>query len=119
MTKSRIKVFYFPPGFDVPSLCRHCDVPKCLPACPLGAISQEGGLVAIKQEICDGCGECIKACPYDGIFLDPEGGKAINCILCGQCVKECPTGCLTFEEGKEKGLSVDQRAELLKQILFG
>lgn len=118
LAKSRIKVFYYPPGFDVPTLCRHCDDPKCLPPCPLEAISKKEDLIVIKQELCDGCGECLKACPYDGVFRDPEKNKAINCTLCGQCVKECPTGCLTYKEGKEKGLSIDERARLVKQALF-
>ena len=48
----------------------------------------------------------------------PEKGKAINCTFCGQCVKECPTGCLTYKEEKEKGLSIDERARLVKQVLF-
>jgi|SRR5208337_951673 len=118
-SKSRIRIFYFPPGIDLPTLCRHCEDPKCLPACPLGAISINKGLVVIDQNTCDGCGKCIKACPYNGVFLDKETSKAINCIFCGQCVKECPTGCLTFKNGKEEGMSVDERANKVIEMLFG
>jgi Fe-S-cluster-containing hydrogenase component 2 len=118
LEKSRIKVFYFPPGFDVPTLCRHCDEPKCIPACPLNAISKKKDLVVIDEVRCDGCGECITACPYSGIFLDMKTGKAMNCTLCGQCVKECPTQCLTFEESKQEGVSVGERAAWVKKTLF-
>lgn len=118
LAKSRIKILYYPPGFDVPTLCHHCDDPKCLLACSQSAISKQKGLVVINEDLCDGCGKCVDACPYDGIFLDPANEKAIICILCGQCVKECPTGCLTFENAKEDGMSVDQRAASVKKNLF-
>ena len=119
LSRSRIKVSYYPPGFDVPTLCRHCDDPACLPACPKKAISRKRELIAIDEALCDGCGQCISACPYDGVFLDPQTGKAINCTFCGQCVKECPVGCLTFQEGKEMALSQDERAKQVKDRLFG
>ena len=118
-SKSRIRVLYFPPGIDLPTLCRHCEDPKCLPACPLGAISIHNDLVVIDQDTCDGCGKCIQACPYDGVFLDMESKKAINCVFCGQCVKECPTGCLSFHEEKEDGMSIDERANKVNDLLFG
>ncbi len=118
LARSRIKVLYYPPGFDIPTLCRHCDDPACVPACPLGAISKRDDLVVIQEELCDGCGACLKACPYDGVFQDPQEGRAINCTFCGQCVKECPTGCLSYGEAKEKGLSMDERANLVKRALF-
>ncbi len=118
LARSRINVSYYPPGFDLPTLCCHCDDPKCLPACRRKAISKKRGLVAIDEILCDGCGECASACPYDGVFVDPERTKAINCTLCGQCVKECPTGCLSFAEGKPAGISQDERAVQVKSHLF-
>jgi Fe-S-cluster-containing hydrogenase component 2 len=118
LVKSRIKVTSYPPGFDVPALCYHCDDPKCLPACPQKAIFKNKDLVVIDDETCDGCGECITACPYSGVFLDSEKKKAMNCTLCGQCVNECPTGCLTFKEGKDAGMSVEERAGLVRKNLF-
>jgi len=118
LVKSRIRLYYYPPGFDVPTLCRHCAEPKCLPACSRKAISKKKDLVNINEALCDGCGECVSACPYTGVFLDPEREKAINCNLCGQCVKECPTKCLTFKDVKEEGLSVEERASRVKINLF-
>lgn len=118
LAQSRIKIFYYPPGFDIPTLCRHCNDPKCLPACPNSAISKKKERIVMNEELCDGCGECVKACPYDGIFLNTATGKAINCNLCGQCVRECPNGCLVFEEEKEVAMSVDERAASVKEKLF-
>ncbi len=41
---------------------------------------------------CNGCGECVKACPYNALSL--EGGKAVlsplACTGCGICVPACP-----------------------------
>lgn len=118
LARSRIRVFYNPPGFDVPTLCYHCDNPKCLKACPSEAISKKMDLVVINEALCDGCGECVSACPYTGVFLDPVREKAINCNLCGQCVKECPTECLTFKDVKDEGSSVDEQTRRVREKLF-
>jgi electron transport complex protein RnfB len=43
---------------------------------------------------CLGFGDCMKVCPQDAIFIDPEKGIAVvdteKCTGCGLCVKECP-----------------------------
>ena len=78
--------------------CNHCEEPMCIPACPVGAISQEPGsnIVKINRVSCQGHGECITACPYgapqmpdddqEPITLDPStptgGHRAIKCDAC-------------------------------------
>ncbi len=41
---------------------------------------------------CNGCGDCVKACPYNALSL--ENGKAmllpLACTGCGMCVPACP-----------------------------
>jgi len=65
--------------------------------CPVGAIyktetSQGDFLVLVNQEKCTECQQCVEACPFDAIWVDPVSGKAIKCDLCNgdpQCVKYC------------------------------
>ena len=43
---------------------------------------------------CLGCGDCVKACQFDAIHMNPETGlpevDADKCTACGACVKACP-----------------------------
>ena len=57
---------------------------------------------------CLGCGDCVAACQFDAIHMNPETGlpevgavarKActVSCIGCGKCVKTCPFEAITLE----------------------
>lgn len=53
--------------------CMHCDNPPCVEACPEQAIyKRPDGIVLIDHEKCKGHGECIKACPYGVIDINPD-----------------------------------------------
>jgi Fe-S-cluster-containing hydrogenase component 2 len=100
---SRIRVYPFPPGLDVPVVCAQCDQAPCLEACPLELLlrDHESGAVMIDEELCNGCGSCVKACPAQAIFIHPKRNVAIKCHLCRgepECVKHCPTGALSHFE---------------------
>ena len=52
--------------------CMHCDNPPCAGACPAKAISKrQDGIVLIDQKVCTGCGDCVKACPYGVVTINP------------------------------------------------
>ena len=43
---------------------------------------------------CLGCGDCVAACQFGAISMDPETGLPVvdeeKCTACGACVKACP-----------------------------
>ncbi len=43
---------------------------------------------------CLGLGECVDACDFDAMYMDPETGLPViiedKCTACGGCVKACP-----------------------------
>ena len=79
-------------------VCRGCENPPCVRACPAGALERkpDGGVV-FHKDLCSACGKCEKACLIGAISLGKEG-KPIKCRHCGACVAFCPHGVLTLEE---------------------
>jgi CRP-like cAMP-binding protein/Fe-S-cluster-containing hydrogenase component 2 len=98
--------------------CYHCRDPVCLVGCPTGAIHRAGvgDVVAVDEEVCIGCSNCARNCPYDAIVMHemgsvwpddmvPQGLRgrdremASKCDLCldtghgPACVSNCPQGC--------------------------
>jgi len=79
-------------------VCRGCNDPPCVRACPAGALERKpDGSVVFHKDICTGCGKCQDACLIGAITLGKEG-KPIKCMHCGACVAFCPHGVLTLEE---------------------
>jgi Fe-S-cluster-containing dehydrogenase component len=71
------------------NLCRHCDEPPCVQACPEEAISKrEDGIVIMDYDLCTGCQACIDVCPYDAIAFDDDKGITQKCNLCYHRVDE-------------------------------
>ena len=67
----------------LPTACMHCAEPPCRDACPTEAIYQRpDGLVLIDEEKCNGCQECIAACPYQALVYDAERAVVRKCNLC-------------------------------------
>ena len=87
-------------------VCKHCTHAACLDVCPTGSLFRtEFGTVVVQEDICNGCGYCIPACPYGVIDQRKEDGRAWKCTLCydrlsvGQepaCAKSCPTNSIQF-----------------------
>ena len=95
------------------TVCRQCRSPKCYDACPLKdsalCIDEATGVKYINRDECDGCGDCIEACPFEPsrIKLHPEKNVAFMCDLCrGRaegpvCIEYCNYEALTTAMGDE------------------
>jgi ferredoxin len=59
---------------------------------------------------CLGCGDCVAACPFEAIRLNPEIGipevDEEKCTSCGACVKACPRHIIELRKKGPKGRRV-------------
>jgi formate dehydrogenase iron-sulfur subunit len=99
-------------------VCKHCTSAACLDVCPTGSLFRtEFGTVVVQEDICNGCGYCVPACPF-GVIDRRIGddkvvknvGIAQKCTLCydrigeGQnpaCAQACPTQSIQFGDVDE------------------
>ncbi len=98
-------------------VCKHCTNAACLDVCPTGSLFRtEFGTVVVQEDICNGCGYCVPACPF-GVIDRRIGDKNVKnagiaqkCTLCydrigdGQtpaCAQACPTQSIQFGDVDE------------------
>jgi formate dehydrogenase iron-sulfur subunit len=94
-------------------VCKHCTHAACLDVCPTGSLFRtEFGTVVVQDDICNGCGYCVPACPFGVIERRPgdkhavkNSGIAQKCTLCYDrlkaghtpaCAQACPTESIQF-----------------------
>jgi formate dehydrogenase iron-sulfur subunit len=125
-------------------VCKHCTHAACLDVCPTGSlIRTEFGTVVVQEDICNGCGYCVPACPFGvldrrhlprhsgdppaeilGLQLGKkEDGRVWKCTLCYDrlkgghepaCAKACPTESIQFGPLDELRERADRRLEKLQ-----
>ncbi len=106
-------------------VCKHCHNAPCMEACPTGSLFKtEFNTVVVQQDICNGCGYCVPACPFGVIDLNPVDGKAHKCTLCYDrlkgglepaCSKACPTDSIQFGETDDLLNRAHHRVEALHE----
>jgi formate dehydrogenase iron-sulfur subunit len=106
-------------------VCKHCTHAACLDVCPTGALFRtEFGTVVVQQDVCNGCGYCVPACPYGVIDKREDDGRVWKCTLCydrlgeGQepaCAKACPTESIQFGPLDELRERAAKRVEQLHE----
>jgi formate dehydrogenase iron-sulfur subunit len=106
-------------------VCKHCVNAPCLEVCPTGAILRtEFDTVYIREPACNGCRDCVAACPFGVIHMSERKNVAQKCTFCYDrlkvglapaCAQACPTESIRFGTIRQLKEKAQARVEQLNR----
>lgn len=72
-------------------------------------MSSSGYVAETNNDLCDACGVCVKACPFNALSFEAEKITMTweKCMGCGVCVDLCPNKAKSLVRDAKKGLPLD------------
>lgn len=77
-------------------------------------------VIHIDEDLCNGCGDCVPACPEGAIQIIDGKARLVSDLFCdglGACLGECPVDAITVE--KRPAEPFDERATMANVVKHG
>ena len=81
----------------------------------LRRVRTEAITASVNEDLCTGCGTCIRLCPYNAIRKDEQGIARVNDVLCkgcGVCSASCPEKAIKMKHFSDAQVLAEATAAL-------